>query len=84
MVRFIARPDYSSRGGSVWLDGARCHWLGRPGQSDGPGTGGPAIAILEVSNLDTIIGQQCVQPVRHGGDQCFQEAHGDRTIGLLL
>ena len=35
-----------SGGGSVWLDGARCHWLGRPGQSDGPGTGGPAIAIF--------------------------------------
>src|SRR5437868_863525 len=31
-------------GGSVWLDGARCHWLGR--QSDGPGTGGPAIAVF--------------------------------------
>jgi len=40
--------------------------------------------FLEVSNLDTIIGQHCVQPTRHGGDQCFQEAHGDRTIGLFL
>jgi hypothetical protein len=50
-----------------------------------PVSSGPAIAIFwQVGKLDTVIGQHRMQPVRYGRDQCFQETHGGRTIGLLV
>jgi len=48
-------------------------------------SGGPAIAIArQVGELDAVIREHGVKPVRRGGDQGFQEAHGGRPIGLLV
>jgi hypothetical protein len=50
-----------------------------------PVTGRSAIAIFwQVGKLDTVIGQHRMQPVRYRRDQCFEEAHGGRTIGLVV
>ena len=50
-----------------------------------PVTRRPAIAIFrQVGKLDTVIGQHRMQPVRYGRDQCFEEAHGGRTIGFVV
>lgn len=50
-----------------------------------PVTSRPAISIFrQVGKLDTVIGQYCMQPVRYGRDQCFEEAHHGRTIGLVV
>src|SRR5205823_440475 len=45
----------------------------------------PAIAIFrQIGKLDTVIGQHRMQPVRYGREQCFEEAHGGRTISLVV
>ena len=50
-----------------------------------PIAGGPAIAVLrQVGELDAVIGEHGVKPVRYGSDQGFEEAHGGRPIGLLV
>ena len=47
--------------------------------------GGPAIAIArQVGELDAVIGEHSVKPVRYSGDQGFEEAHGSWPIGLLV
>ena len=45
----------------------------------------PAITIVgKVSELDAVIGEDHMEPVRNGFDQGFQEGHGRGAVCLLV